>query len=89
MGYLHDAEKTAKVTDKDGWYYTGDIGYVDAEGSGNDISYHNRHHVRPPPVFVRNLFQLHRPHINLATVSFCRYCHYFQYYFITFSFSKK
>ncbi|KAI6649820.1 hypothetical protein LOD99_6370 [Oopsacas minuta] len=32
MGYLHDAEKTAKVTDKNGWYYTGDIGHVDDNG---------------------------------------------------------
>ena len=40
MGYLHDAEKTAEVMDKDGWYYTGDIGHVDTEGSNNYISYY-------------------------------------------------
>ena len=32
MGYLHAPEKTANVTDKDGWYYTGDIGRMDDKG---------------------------------------------------------
>ena len=43
MGYLHDAEKTATVTDKDGWFYTGDIGHADTEGNDNAILYtHSR-----------------------------------------------
>ena len=32
------------------------------------------------PVFVENLFQLHRSHLYLTTESFCHYSHYLQYY---------
>ena len=31
VGYLNRPEATAKVL-KDGWYTTGDLGYVDADG---------------------------------------------------------
>jgi len=31
-GYWRDEEKTAKAFTKDGWYRTGDAGYVDEEG---------------------------------------------------------
>ncbi|HEY7258634.1 MAG TPA: AMP-binding protein [Gaiellales bacterium] len=31
-GYLHDDAATAAAIDRDGWFHTGDIGHVDAEG---------------------------------------------------------
>jgi len=32
-GYLNQPEETAACLDREGWYHTGDVGYVDAEGS--------------------------------------------------------
>jgi len=32
VGYLHDAENTAKTVSEEGWLHTGDIGEVDKEG---------------------------------------------------------
>lgn len=32
QGYLGKAEETAACLDKEGWYHTGDVGYVDSEG---------------------------------------------------------
>ena len=31
-GYLNHPEETAACLDREGWYHTGDVGYVDAEG---------------------------------------------------------
>ncbi|MDY2920916.1 MAG: AMP-binding protein, partial [Lentihominibacter sp.] len=32
MGYFHDPEETARVIDSEGWFHTGDLGYVDSDG---------------------------------------------------------
>ncbi|MFB3826972.1 MAG: class I adenylate-forming enzyme family protein [Bryobacteraceae bacterium] len=32
LGYVHDPEATARTISRDGWLYTGDLGYRDAQG---------------------------------------------------------
>ena len=33
MGYLKDIERTTETLDVDNWFHTGDIGYIDSEGT--------------------------------------------------------
>lgn len=32
LGYFNDPEETAKVLDEEGWFHTGDLGYIDKDG---------------------------------------------------------
>lgn len=33
MGYVNELEKTQEVLSEDGWFLTGDLGYLEADGS--------------------------------------------------------
>ncbi len=57
LGYQDNPEATAAAIDEDGWFYTGDIGYIDKEGSiyitgrkKNVIVLHNGKNVFPEEI---------------------------------------
>lgn len=71
VGYHNQADKTAATRDQEGWFYTGDLGYVDEEGYlhyvGRAKEVINRGGSKIHPKEIEDLLVQH-PAIDLAAV---------------------
>ena len=72
VGYFKNEILTAKTRNKDGWFFTGDAGYLDAEGylnlSGRKKEMINRGGTKIYPLETENLLHFHPKILRAAVV---------------------